>query len=330
MKKWIKIVLIAFSLLSVVWILYIYLKSSPKNAPEIVPSKPILIQTYKGSLSMSLGINESQFKYIDKLPFLNVSRKSITDDYANGVASSLGFSIAPVKIDDTQEGLTYFWKNDNATLFVYTKSSKIRYSSGKSFIAPNKQLSENAVKSTAEKLLIDNKILNPGNFSLGSVQFLKERSLNEGFIKSTKEDFSLYQISVLPKSTDYQIISPVSTESASYIQLTKDGDIYSFQLVVFESTEKAPTEYKLKTYSEIKTSIGNSVLISLGGEETPLKDLPKDFVNNIVVDQVDISYLLDSPTSTSLQPVYKLTGTATLSGGGKTEAILYLPALSGL
>lgn len=330
MKKWLKIILVIFFLISVAWILSIYLRGVSPKKSLLTPSKPNLVQTYKGNLPISLKTTEGQFKYVDKLPFLNISKKNITEDYINKVASFMGFASTSIKIDDSQEGLTYFWKNDNATFFAYTKSSKIHFSSGKSYVVPNKQLSENAVKATVEKFLIDSGILSTDSFSLSNVQFLKEISLNEGFQKSTKEDFSLYQVNILPKTTAYEIISPSSTESVGYVQLTKDGNIYLFQLILFDNIEKGLTEYKIKNYSVINTSITNSVLISLGGEETPLKDLSRDLIKEIVVDQIDIAYLIDSPISTTLQPIYKLTGMATLSNGNKTEAILYLPALSGL
>ncbi len=329
-KKLIKIALVVVSLISIVWIVYLYLKGTPNKNAGLVPHKPNLVQTYNGALSISLNIKENQFKYVARLPFLNITKRVITEDYLNNIASFIGFTGLPTTINDTQEGLTYFWKNDNSTLFAYTNTSSIRYSSGESFLVTDKQLSEDAVKATASKFLTDAGILNTNAFSLGNVQFLKDGGLREGFKKSTRDDFSLYQIDILPKSSEYEIISPTSTESTNYIQLTKGGNVYSLQLVVFDDAQKGPTEYAIKTYKEIGDSIGNSVLISLDGVETPMKDLPSDFVKEIVIDQIDIAYLLDTTSSTSLQPVYKLTGTATLLGVGDVQVILYLPALEGL
>ncbi|MCX6703971.1 MAG: hypothetical protein NTZ07_00815 [Candidatus Woesebacteria bacterium] len=329
-KKLAKITLVGLSVLSIVWIISIYLKGAPKKSSGIVPGKPNLVKTYKGNLSIYLNIKEGDFKYTGSLPFLSVTKKVLTEDYLNKVASFMGFSGTSTKINDTQEGLTYFWKSDKATFFAYTNTSKIRYSSGEPFVAPNKQLSEDAVKATIENFIAGSSVLSANSYSLGSVQFLKEGSLNEGFKKSTKDDFSLYQVNILPKSTEYEIVSPTSTESTSYIQLTKDGNIYSLQLVVFGDVQRGPTEYTIKTYKEVNDSIANSVLISLDGEETPIQYLTVDYVKEIVINRIDIAYLLDSVSSTNLQPVYKLTGVATLSNTKGVQAILYLPALSGL
>ena len=294
------------------------------------PITPNLVQTYKGNIPISLDITEDQFRYIPSLPFLNIVNKNINEDYPTNIASFLGFTLAPTVISDPIDGLTYFWKNDNSTFFAYTKSSKIRYSSGRSLVVQNKQLSESVVKAIVNKFITDSGITKTDSFSLGDVQYLKEGSLNEGFIKTTSNDFSIFQINILPKSTEYEIISPTSTENTNYIQLTKDGEVYSFQFVVFDDIQKGVTEYSLKNFKEINNSVSDSVLISLGGEETPMQELPTNYIKSVVIDQIDIAYLLDSALSTNIQPVYKLTGTATISNTSKVQAILYLPALKGL
>jgi len=330
MKKLFIAFFVIVFIISVAWLFYLSFKKSPQKSPVIAPVKPKLVQDYKGDLSSSLKVPAGQFKTVNKLPLLVVARKVFTDVYLNGVASFVGFSEPAMKLDDSQEGLTYFWKNDGDTLFAYTKSSKIRYGSRGSIKTSGKKLSDENIKTIAEKFLVDSGLLTANNFSFDSTQYLKEDPSKKYFVKSTDKDFSLYHLNILPMSLDYEIISATATENTNYIEITKDGGVHSFQLIVFDSVQKGPVEYPIKTYEEINSSIGSAVLIDLGGEETPFKYLPSDTIKNIDLDQIDIAYLLDSPTATVLQPVYKISGTATLSGGGNVRAVLYLPALSGL
>jgi len=330
MKKLFIAVFVIVFVLSVAWLSRIYLKESPKESPVAVPIKPKLVQNYKGDISSSLKVPTEQFKTVNKLPLLVVARKVFTEDSLNKTALFVGFSEPATKLDDSQEGLTFFWKNDGGTLFAYTISSKIRYGSGGSIKTSDKKLSDENIKTIAGKFLVDSGLLTANNFSFDSTQYLKEDSSKKYFVKSTDKDFSLYHISILPMSLDYKIISAAATENTNYIELTKDGVIHSFQLIVFDSVQKGPVEYPIKTYEEINSSVGSAVLVSLEGQETPFKYLPADLIKNIDIDQIDIAYLLDSPTSTVLQPVYKLLGTATLSGGNNVRSVLYLPALSGL
>lgn len=330
MKKWIKIGLIILSIISTVWIAYIIIRGTSKKGPTVLPAEPKISQTYKGSLSISLKLKESDFKYPGSLPFLEITRQVLTEDYFNKIASFLGFTESSTQINDAQDGLTYFWRTGNKTLFAYANTSKIRFTSGGSLIVPNKQLSDVAVTAIVNKFLTDSGILTTGSFSLDNVQYLKDDLQKESFRKSTKDDFTLFQVNILPGSAGYEIISPTSTESTNYVQLTQDGNIYAFQIIVFGAAQKGPVNYSIKTYNEVADSIDKSILISLDGEETPMQDLPPDFVREISVSKIDVAYLLDTPSSTSLQPVYKLTGVATLSNSTQVEAILYLTALTGL
>ncbi|KKR70762.1 MAG: hypothetical protein UU12_C0017G0013 [Candidatus Woesebacteria bacterium GW2011_GWA2_40_7b] len=329
MKKLFIAVFVIVFVLSIAWLSRIYLKESPKKNPVVIPVEPKLVQNYKGDISSSLKIPVEQFKTVNKLPLLVVAKKVFTDTYLNRVASFVGFSEPVKKLNDSQEGLTYFWKKDSGTLFAYTKSSKIRYGSSESIKTSDKRFSDENIKTIAGKFLVDSGLLTANNFSFDSTQYLKEDPSKKYFVKSTDKDFSLYHLNILPMSLDYEIISVTATENTNYIEITKDGGVHSFQLIVFDSVQKGPVEYPIKTYEEINSSIGSAVLIDLGGEETPFKYLPADTIKNIDLDQIDIAYLLDSPTATVLQPVYKISGTATLSGGDNVRAVLYLPAFSG-
>jgi len=331
MKRWTKLTVICLSIVCVIFLVYVYLKGSGgKQAPTITPAIPNITQTYRGSPTITLSVKKSDFSYIDKLPFLEISQEPLTDTYARSVAVNLGFQGDPVIINDTIDGKTYFWKSNGGTLFIYLNSAKIRYTSGNSLNTVNKQLSDQAMLAVVKNSLISNKILTDGLFTVNKVTYLTQDPVNESFKETSRENASVFQVNIYPGSVTYGILATNSTENANYVQLTKDGNIYSLQLIVFGGVHDGLTNYQLKNYDQIQASLNNAVLISLGGVEMPLSQLSTDAVKEVNIDKIEIAYLIDSPTSTTLQPVYKLSGTTTLPNSNtEISAIFYLPALVG-
>lgn len=323
------ITFVSISIASVVYILSLS-KKTPGTS-NISPSKPTLVQNYKGSFSITLSVNKNQFNFPEKLPFLELESSGMptTKNYANNIAAGLSFPGEPVIIEDPIDGTTYFWKNDKGSLFVYSKSRKIKFSSDILVPGVNKQLSDASISSIAQDFIDSNKLLEENSFQMGSIKFIEKIPNGEGFRETIKEKAILYQLSILPKTLNYEIISPSSVESASYIQMTQDGLVYLFQITVFPILKNGPTEYELKNYDEVKSSLGDAVLIELRGKTALLSDLPSDSIQSIEISKIEIAYLIDSPRSTSFQPVYKLSGEATLKdSNNKYVSTLYLSAIS--
>lgn len=291
----------------------------------------MLIQNYKGKFTTTLSVDKNQFNFPEKLPFLEFESppSPLDENFARSVAGKLSFSGEPTKVEDSLDGTTYFWKSDKGTLFIYSRSRKIRYGSGTFTPGINKQLSNAAISATVREFIINNGLLDKDSFQTGTIRFLEEFPDGEGFRETTKEKAVLYQVSILPKTVDYELISPSSVEPASYIQIKQGGSIYSFQISIFPALKNGATEYKLKNYNEVKSSLSEACLIELREFTAPLSDLPTDSIQNIEVNKIEIAYLIESSKSTSFQPVYKLSGEATLKdSGNKAMATLYLPAIS--
>lgn len=327
-----KILLITLVLISIVSAFYLLnLSKSTRRPPTFIPAKPTLVQNYKGKFTITLSVDKNQFNFPEKLPFLEFesSPSPLNESFAKEVADNLGFVGEPTKVEDSLDGTTYFWKSDKGTLFTYSRSRKIRYGSGTFTPGINKQLSDTAISATAQEFIVNNGLLAKDSFQIGDTRFLGQFPEGEGFRETTKEKALLCQVSILPKNVDYELISPSSVEPASYIQIKQDGSIYSFQISIFPALRNGATEYKLKNYNEVKSSLSEAYLIELRRSTAFLSDLPIDLIQNIEVSKIEVAYLIESPKSTSFQPVYKLSGEATLKDSSpKAAATLYLPAIS--
>jgi len=307
------------------------LSKNTQGPPSIIPSKPTLVQNYKGKFTVTLSANKNQFNFPERLPFLEFESSSspLDESFARDVAGKLSFPGEPTKVEDSLDGTTYFWKSDKGTLFVYSRSRKIRSGSGSFTPGINKQLSDVATSTTVREFVVNSGLLDKDSFQTGIVRFLEKIPDGEGFRETTKEKAVLYQVSILPKTVDYELISPSSVEPASYVQIKQDGSIYSFQISIFPALKNGATEYKLKNYDEVKSSLNEAYLIELRELTALLSDLPIDSIQNIEVSKIGIAYLIESSKSTSFQPIYKLSGEATLKdSGNKVMATLYLPAIS--
>jgi len=328
-KKVLFIVLIALSVISIA---YIFLITKKSNKPSSILNTPELTQKYKGKYSITTTLIKDQFNFPNKLPLLETTTSStiITEGWAKEVASNLGFNGDPTVFDDTFDGTTFFWKNDVATLFAYSKSGKFKYSSNVFSAGINKQLSDTTFLDVAQKLISDNKILDDSFFQTGNVKYLKQITNGEGFdLETNRANAVLFQVSILPKNVEYEFVSASSIEPNSYVQLKQDGTLYSFLITNPPIIQKGFTEYNLKNFDEVVASLESAVLIELREETQLLSDVSSTLIQNIEIDKIEIAYLVGSTTAETFQPVYKLSGNATLSNfQDKYRATLYLPAFT--
>jgi hypothetical protein len=318
--------LVFLSLMSLIYIFVIINKDTENTTTGI--TKPKLVSQYKGKYSLVFSVDRDHFNFPEKLPLLGVSssKKPIEEASAKNIALNLGFLGDPTTIDDSIDGICYFWKNDVATLFVFSASGVIRYDTRSFSESPNKQLSDAEMSSVVEKFITNNNLLDDVLFQIGKIKYLKQIPNGEGYQETDKKTAVLFEISILPKTTDYEFISISSTQPSSYVLLKQDGSISSFQITLFSDINKGLIEYNLKNYDEVTRSIGEAVLIELSGDTRLLSDVSPGLISNIEISKIEIAYLMEE-NKTSMQPVYKLTGEATLSNSNyKYIATLYPPA----
>lgn len=326
-----KIALIILAVISVASIVFIIVSTQKKTNNKTGIKEPVLEQKYAGKYSISLSIDENQTNLPKELPILeaNYTGSILTQEQATKIASNLGFLGDPTTIDDAIDGTTYFWKKDSLILFAYAKSGKMRYETGEFTPGVNKQLSDAEILDYAQQFITKTAIFTGSDFQLGKIKYLKMIPNGEGFQETDKQNAVLFQIGILPKTTSYEFISTVSVDPTSFIQLKQDGSVYMLQVTPFPGVKEGTVKYKLKTYKEVSGLLNEAVLIELRGNAQLLSDMPSNLIENIKITDIKVAYLVESPNSTYYQPVYKLTGEATLSNSpDKYIATLYLPAIS--
>lgn len=335
-KKIIVLIFIILLGITLVWFITKFKSQSKKQKDQSqvsIQPKIEIKQQYKGKPTITLSFKKDSFNFPRKLPLLEIEKETKLDEnLIKEIAKKLGFVTNFTVIDDPIDGKTYFWSNEENVLFVYSKSKTIRYSSKKKESYINKQLSGNDILALAQNFITKNNILEKDSFQLDNVTFLKKTQKNKeyegGYQKTIKEEADLYQVDILPKDIHYKIIKTNSTETTSYIQMTPDGSVYSFQITLI-NLKKGITEYKIKNYEEFESKINESKIIELKGGFYLLSELEESFIQNINIENVEIAYLMDFPKNNYLIPVFKLSGKATIKAS-EQEAIatLYLPAFS--
>lgn len=325
-KKIIAVITIFLSVLAVIFIFISVKKNTP--APTINPIKPSLSQKYKGQYSIEFDVNQKDFQYIDKLPLLEIEKSIMPDSKAREIAESLKFSGSPISVNDQIDGLTYFWKNEKATLFVYPKQNEIKYTLSNDNYVIDKQLSDKAIVSLAMNFLEENKIVEKNSLSSYRVKFLKKNPSLEGFVETTKTDSSIYEVEFVFQKAGYEIVEPSSIEPLILVDVTKGGTVSFVRFKTLGTITTSLTEYRLKDFKEIEGSIKTAVLISVLGQYLSLSDLPDKLIQKVTINKIELAYLHESASSVFLQPVYKLSGEADISSSpNKVPAVLYLPAI---
>jgi hypothetical protein len=329
-NKYKKYILLFLALLTVAAIGYIIISVKEKPVtPTTVSIKPRLTQEYKGQYLLEIGFDEKQFKYVEKLPFVEITKTVMPNQKAQEIATALGFTGSPTSVKDAIDGPTLFWNNGKATLFIYPDRNKVTYSSSRDVFAIDKQMSDENIRLTALNFLEENKIVEKGSLTVTNLEFLKKNTSQEGYVGSTKSEASLYRVDFTPAEAGYEIVSATLITPPVFVLMTKDGIISSFQSVLPGAARTLPVEYRLKNYDEMQNSTKDAVLISVLGQYSPLSNLSENLIQKITVNQVSLAYLQETINSTVLIPIYKLSGEASVSNSpNNVPVVLYLSAVA--
>lgn len=327
-----KKIIVILIILVLVIILFFFFKNRGKEEKKVssgaLPT-PKIVANYKGKLNINLTLKEDSFNFPTKISLLENTPTDLKESYFRNIAQKLGFQGEPLEVSDVFDGKTYFWKNDNSSLFVFSQKGKIRYSQNLSTTALNKQLSDEALEKIALSFLNDNEIVKEDDLTLSKIGYLEKDEQSEGFKETERGKATTFEISFNYKSAGYELLTPEFVEPIIYLRLGRDGGIQSFQFIDVSSLKKTSKEYLLKNYQEVSGDLGNAVLVSLRGDQFALSDLSEEAVQEINVNKIELAYLYDPGKSTLLQPIYKLIGLAKVAGYNiDFDAILYLPALS--
>ncbi|MDP3994386.1 MAG: hypothetical protein Q8P91_00960 [bacterium] len=327
--------LLLLSAFSVVAIIYKTKQTSPVDTP-LAPLTPKIPDYIKQPLSIDmLEVDKNSFNFPLKLPLLKQEGLSpISETRIKSIADNLGFSSDPVFANDAVNGIVNIWNNKDNFLIITPKIRKIKFGPASNpqreiANALNKQLSEKDIVSSAENFLIDKIGLDKSSLVFANIVYLQMQTGLELFKETGKKDSTIFQVNFSYSGSPYPILTLEPQSTVVYVQILKDGSVLNSEINLVNNFSAGLTEHKLKSYEEVAGSLDRAILVSLNDGNINLPDLKKDDLSKISINEIQLAYLLDTPLSEYLQPVFVLKGTASISGSGiPVNADFFLPAFS--
>ena len=326
MKKRKIFIIASLVILGVLIIVSLFLK---KEETVVIPlPQPKIPSLMEGSYPVEIFIEKEDFSFPSKTSVLKLEKAPLLDQDINNIADNLGFVSDPLIVNDVFDGKMYIYRSEESALTVSLKNQEFDYALNRvpSFI--NKQPSDTALINTAKDFLTQMGFVSSESIEFVSFVYFEETS-GQGLYPTNKESATLYQVNFSSVISDTTILTLNPQNTPIYVRLLPDGSVIKAHANRLGSISKSADQYKLKTYDEVISDINNIVLISLDDGNIHIPDISNKSINNISIFSVQLTYLLDTPTSTTLQPVYLLKGTADISGlPAEVSASMYLPAIS--
>ena len=332
-----KKLLIFAGLLIIIVVALVLVKPKKERIEESIAIRtPVSLQEPKIPKYIEAGtviesnINEPDFSFSKSLPVIQRSKGSpLGEEEAVSIAANLGFTSQPIITKDASEGTVYLWSRTNDNLVIYGRSRRIEYGLNQ---APtnviNKQLSNDALIKISEDFIFKKFLSQSEKVVFSFFTFLKSVGPPDGFYQSSKEEASIFQVNFSPIESDYKILILDPRSSPIYTWVVPDGTISKAIVSKGIRASFSEKEYPLKNYREFSDSLEKAVLVSLDDGNILLSVLPKRDVQKITVGEIEIVYLIDSPDSEVIQPVFLLKGKAKVQGyQNEVSALLYLPAI---
>lgn len=324
--KKIKVILILIFILLIISTVFLLLKNRRTSEKENIPQSKLSSQ-YSGSFSVDLKVARENFSFPTKLPLISISPLSNISEYFTRASEKLGFSGGPLSSEDVFDGRILFWNNDTTSLFAYQKSGLIKYTQRSLPQTINKQLTDQDLVLLATEYLYQNSITEKNTLELINIDYLKKGE-NEGFVVTDKKSASVYQVNFQSKSLGYSIFTPYQAQPDIFVQVLPDGSIYQFNYTKVGNYSKGLTEFPLKDYDGLLSSLSQAVLISLNEKQVSLSELAPNYIESVSVDKIILAYLKETQNSTMLYPIYVLSGKAQTKEDESTGVVLYVPAFS--
>lgn len=334
-KKKILLTLGVLAFISIVFVVYQTWTGSNKALQTESFKQKINIPNYLegGSVGIENKINESDFKFPSKLPYLHQINTSIlTDAQVKNIATNLEFTGDPLAINDVENGISFIWNGDKYSLMVTPKTKTILFVSVSGIErlvqnSTNKQLSETEYKTTAQDFLIKKVGLDQTGLNFSGFSYFRIDNDVEYLGKATKDNHQVIQLNYSQSPSKYPILTSNPDETQFSVQILKDGTIASFKGNLQSSFQNSPNEYPLKNYLQFSNELNKAILVSLNDNKVNLPDVKQSDIGNIIAQKVSLVYLMEKPGQEIVQLVFLIEGTATLSGfNTPVNVSLYLPA----
>ena len=309
----------------------IWLISKTKKAQPITSPKPnpTIEAKYQGSFGEIITSEANNLQFPEKLPLIETVNQTLTDSYVYNIASSLGFPETPQYTNDATRGKVWYWVDKKGSLFVFPEIRNVQYSSALPYNqAVGKQLSDVMLIEAARKFLLENSFLTDNEIGKPEITYLVRSTRYEGFDPGDRENALLFKVTFSLQKSDYSIFTQDNTEPTTTIVLFADGTVWSAQVTKFTFSNKTGKEIALKTYEEVLDSFAQkAVLMGVTNAEIMLRDISKDSLKNTSVKNIKLAYLLGSNQSTTLYPIFVITGESEVTGyPQKVKTIFYMYA----
>lgn len=302
-------------------------KSTTSNLP-----KPKLSQFQTTGITITSEIGESNFDFPSKLPVIESVSSTLPKTTIDNISNNLGFVGEPNSAEDVVSGTVYFYNNSSNFLTVYPNIRKVKYGPAsapyeKVSAAQNKQLNDKEIIAIAEDYLHNKLSINKDSLKFVETKYLLADREAEVFPETTKENSNVFQINFSPAISKYPVLTSNPLHTTSYVQVLKDGSILNSEVFYPTEYKLSPEEYEILSYDDYITRFQTANLVSLDSSNINLSDITDETEGSIVIESISLAYLLDEDNSSTYQPIFVLTGVASISDYGEgINAVLYLPA----
>lgn len=309
-------------------IAYIVVTEESKKRQSLAP-KPIIPDTIEEQLPITFSNELNNIKFPSSAPLLALSPSPFENDYINLISINLGFEAKPTTFKDIKEGVKYIWNENNSYLLITPNNSSIEY--GKNYYRPpevvNKQLGNESITQIASDFVINNVLIPEEQIRVASVDYYDINPNAEGFLKASKENAVLFQVNFAYSISDYEILTLIPDQPLIFVRILRDGSIYNAQIIFHKTVIPTKTKYSLKNLNDISNSLDDLILVSVINNYVNVPSLKINDISEVVIDSIELVYLLDKSQADTLHPVFLLEGDIKISGYSNTRAQFYLPAI---
>jgi len=273
---------------------------------------------------------QASLPQIEKMAVYKYERATTRGRSYNDWSRALGFAGEPEELEDALEGTLYLWSKEGQTLVINEDASSLSYrvdlndptALTGSFL-PTFEQAAGIVERTLTELGSTR-----GGFGDSSTLAhdpTKNRALKTGVSlvqETTLNEAELLETHFIAKIGDYPLYLESGPEGDPVLAwVGRDGKLLRLEYRPIGVLGEKIADYPLKNAEEIlqDLDVGKGVVVDSdfsGGEE----------IVSTVITKVDLGYLLPQLNTTTIQPIFVLTGQARTQSGKTGTITIYLPA----
>jgi len=312
-------------------------KISPPRAPEKLLSLPVpTIKSYPISVYPNISQLQEKFPSFDqKVTVYQLTPPSFSDQKAVSIGERFGF-FTPPTVTSVDGGVSYSWVTEENSLAINLRRGEINYSLNileyPEFIEGELPLLS-GVEEKAKSFIEEGEFSPPEGVELKTKNIFYVKNYFPYFDKVDEgEEADLIQVDL-----EYQVNGNKIMTTGDYPPVISIIIGPEFKIAIFNyyflSNKIEPLKdfYPLKTKAEVLKAIKTNPKISylsLDEVDNPTSEDYNQLITNLIFENIELVYLKYDPLQIYLQPVFLITGKATLKDGQGGEVGLYLPAIS--